>query len=29
MTWAYVLSGAVTLGLFVYLVIALVRAEHL
>jgi K+-transporting ATPase KdpF subunit len=29
MTWAYVLSGLVTLGLFVYLVIALVRAEHL
>jgi K+-transporting ATPase KdpF subunit len=29
MTWAYVLSGAVTLGLIVYLVIALVRAEEL
>jgi K+-transporting ATPase KdpF subunit len=29
MTWAYVLSGLITLGLFVYLVVALVRAEHL
>jgi K+-transporting ATPase KdpF subunit len=29
MTWAYVLSGAITLGLVVYLVVALVRAEDL
>jgi K+-transporting ATPase KdpF subunit len=29
MTWAYWLSGGITLGLFVYLVIALVRAEDL
>jgi K+-transporting ATPase KdpF subunit len=29
MTWAYVLSGAVSLALLVYLVIALIRAEDL
>ena len=29
MTWAYGLSGAITAGLLVYLVIALIRAEHL
>jgi K+-transporting ATPase KdpF subunit len=29
MTWAYVLSGVITLGLVVYLVVALVRAEDL
>ena len=29
MTWAYVLSGAVSLGLLVYLVVALFRAEDL
>ena len=27
MSWFYVLSGAVALGLLVYLVIALIRAE--
>jgi K+-transporting ATPase KdpF subunit len=27
MSWLYVLSGAVALGLLVYLVIALIRAE--
>ncbi len=29
MTWAYLLSGAVSLALLVYLVIALIRAEDL
>jgi K+-transporting ATPase KdpF subunit len=29
MTWAYVLSGAVSLALLVYLVAALIRAEDL
>jgi K+-transporting ATPase KdpF subunit len=29
MTWAYVLSGAITLGLLIYLVVALFRAEDL
>jgi K+-transporting ATPase KdpF subunit len=29
MTWAYVLSGVVSLALLVYLVIALIRAEDL
>jgi K+-transporting ATPase KdpF subunit len=29
MTWSYVLSGAVSLALLVYLVIALIRAEDL
>jgi K+-transporting ATPase KdpF subunit len=29
MTWAHVLSGVITLGLAVYLVVALVRAEDL
>jgi K+-transporting ATPase KdpF subunit len=29
MTWAYVLSGAVSLALLVYLVVALIRAEDL
>jgi K+-transporting ATPase KdpF subunit len=29
MTWAYVLSGLVSLALLVYLVIALIRAEDL
>jgi K+-transporting ATPase KdpF subunit len=29
MTWAYVLSGAIALGLLVYLVVALFRAEDL
>ena len=29
MTWAYGLSGAIAAGLLVYLVIALIRAEHL
>jgi K+-transporting ATPase KdpF subunit len=29
MTWAYVLSGVITLALVVYLVVALVRAEDL
>ena len=29
MTWAYVLSGAVSLALLVYLVVALFRAEDL
>ena len=29
MSWAYVLSGVITLGLVVYLVVALVRAEDL
>jgi K+-transporting ATPase KdpF subunit len=29
MTWAYVLSGAVSFALLVYLVIALIRAEDL
>jgi K+-transporting ATPase KdpF subunit len=29
MTWAYVLSGAISLALLVYLVIALIRAEDL
>jgi len=28
-TWAYVLSGAVSVALLVYLVIALIRAEDL
>jgi K+-transporting ATPase KdpF subunit len=28
-TWAYGLSGAIALGLLVYLVVALVRAEDL
>ena len=29
MTWAYVLSGAITLALLVYLIVALIRAEDL
>ncbi|MGD0491624.1 MAG: K(+)-transporting ATPase subunit F [Steroidobacteraceae bacterium] len=29
MTWAYVLSGVITLALLIYLVVALVRAEDL
>lgn len=29
MIWGYVWSGAVALGLLVYLVVALLRAEHL
>jgi len=29
MTWAYVLSGLVSLALLVYLVVALIRAEDL
>jgi K+-transporting ATPase KdpF subunit len=29
MTWAYLLSGAVSLALLVYLVAALIRAEDL
>lgn len=29
MTWAYVLSGVVSLGLLIYLVSALIRAEDL
>ncbi len=29
MSWAYLLSGAVSLALLVYLVVALVRAEDL
>jgi K+-transporting ATPase KdpF subunit len=29
MTWAYALSGVVALGLLVYLVVALFRAEDL
>jgi K+-transporting ATPase KdpF subunit len=29
MTWAYLLSGAVSLALLIYLVIALIRAEDL
>lgn len=29
MTWAYALSGVVSLGLLIYLVIALIRAEDL
>jgi K+-transporting ATPase KdpF subunit len=29
MTWAYVLGGAVSLALLVYLVVALFRAEDL
>jgi K+-transporting ATPase KdpF subunit len=29
MTWAYVLSGLVSLALLVYLLIALIRAEDL
>jgi K+-transporting ATPase KdpF subunit len=29
MTWAYLVSGVLALGLLVYLVIALVRAEDL
>jgi K+-transporting ATPase KdpF subunit len=29
MIWAYALSGAVALGLLVYLVVALARAEDL
>lgn len=29
MTWAYVLSGAVSLALLIYLVAALIRAEDL
>jgi K+-transporting ATPase KdpF subunit len=29
MTWAYVLSGAVSVALLVYLVVALIRAEDL
>jgi K+-transporting ATPase KdpF subunit len=28
MTWLYVLSGAVSLGLLVYLIYALLRAEE-
>jgi K+-transporting ATPase KdpF subunit len=28
-TWAYVLSGAVSVALLVYLVVALIRAEDL
>lgn len=29
MTWAYLVSGLLALGLLVYLVIALIRAEDL
>jgi K+-transporting ATPase KdpF subunit len=29
MTWGYVVSGAIALGLLVYLVVALLRAEDL
>jgi len=29
MTWAYLLSGAIAVGLLVYLVVALFRAEDL
>jgi K+-transporting ATPase KdpF subunit len=29
MTWLYILSSAVSLGLLVYLVLALLRAEEL
>ncbi|HEY2144552.1 MAG TPA: K(+)-transporting ATPase subunit F [Steroidobacteraceae bacterium] len=29
MTWAYLLSGAVSIALLVYLVVALIRAEDL
>jgi K+-transporting ATPase KdpF subunit len=29
MTWAYVLSGLVSLALLIYLVMALIRAEDL
>ncbi|MGO9933331.1 MAG: K(+)-transporting ATPase subunit F [Steroidobacteraceae bacterium] len=29
MTWAYILSGLVSLALLIYLVIALIRAEDL
>jgi K+-transporting ATPase KdpF subunit len=29
MTWAYLLSGLISLGLLVYLVAALIRAEDL
>jgi K+-transporting ATPase KdpF subunit len=29
MTWAYVLSGLVSLALLIYLLIALIRAEDL
>ncbi|HEX3395281.1 MAG TPA: K(+)-transporting ATPase subunit F [Steroidobacteraceae bacterium] len=29
MTWAYILSGAVSIALLVYLVVALFRAEDL
>jgi K+-transporting ATPase KdpF subunit len=29
MTWAYALSGAVAVGLLIYLVVALFRAEDL
>jgi len=28
-TWAYILSGLVSIGLLVYLVVALIRAEDL
>ena len=29
MTWAYVLSGLISLALLIYLVVALIRAEDL
>jgi K+-transporting ATPase KdpF subunit len=29
MTWAYLLGGAVALGLLIYLVVALLKAEEL
>jgi K+-transporting ATPase KdpF subunit len=29
MSWAYLLSGAIALALLVYLIVALIRAEHL
>jgi K+-transporting ATPase KdpF subunit len=29
MTWSYMLSGAIALGLLIYLVVALFRAEDL
>jgi K+-transporting ATPase KdpF subunit len=29
MSWAYVLSGAITAALLIYLIVALVRAEDL
>jgi K+-transporting ATPase KdpF subunit len=29
MTWAYLLSGAIAVGLLIYLVVALLRAEDL